>query len=205
MIDYNQPWQTLNIDVSNAVRNDFDFDKLFNESEFKNGQAGIWRFERKHFTKLLSQEWIDQMHALGLMVQAALVFYRKPYYFHHEAHVDVSWTGDLCSSAINWTMDPLDDSEMIWYDVSIDTAKTEITQANTKYFYWPNSEVEGKIFASKRIGVTPTLVNVSVAHNIIVRERPRWAISVRLGQSEPKTWKEAVDFFRPFIVENARS
>jgi hypothetical protein len=201
MIDYKQPWQILNIDISNAVRSDFNFDKLFDESEFKDGQAGIWRFERKYFTMLLNQEWIDKMHDAGLMVQAALLFYRKPYYFHHEAHVDVAWTGELCSSAINWTIDPEDNSEMIWYDVSLDSASTGITQANTKYFYWPNEQVEGKIFASKCIGTKPTLVNVSVAHNVVVRDRPRWCISVRLGKEEPKTWKEAVDFFKPFIVE----
>jgi len=135
------------------------------------------------------------------MVQSAMVFYRQPHYVYPEAHVDLFWDNSLCTCAINWTLDPLDDSDMIWYDVPLDSGKEKITPAQTRYLYWPNEEIEDKVLDTRCIGTTPTLVSVGIPHNIIVRERPRWVISLRIGKTEPKSWKEAVDFFKPFIKE----
>jgi len=48
-----------------------------------------------------------------------------------------------------------------------------------------------------------TLVNVTYPHNVIVRERERWAISVRLtpeANAGINSWEDAVDKYQSFIL-----
>ena len=53
------------------------------------------------------------------------------------------------------------------------------------------------------IGSQLTLVNVTYPHNIIVRERERWSISVRLTPEANvgiNSWADAVDKYQRFIL-----
>jgi hypothetical protein len=200
-MDYKKPWHVLDIDISNAVRKNFDFQNLYSKSEYNGKPAGIWNFMHNTVDQLLSQQWIDYMHSIGLPVKSAMVFFREPYYIHSGAHVDVFWNGEIAIGAINWILDPMDDSEMIWYDVPLDSGQSLLTPAQTKYLHWDLDSVENHVLDRRCIAAQPTLVNVGIAHNIIVKSRSRWAISVRLESGVVDSWQEMVDFFSPFIKD----
>jgi hypothetical protein len=200
-MDYKKPWHVLDIDISNAVREDFDFQNLYSESEFYGKPVGIWNFMNHTVDQLLSQKWIDYMHSIGLPVKSAIVFFREPYYIHPGAHVDVFWDGRIVTGALNWVVDPMDDSEMIWYDMPLDSGQFLLTPAETKYLNWDLPSVENHVLDRRCIAKHPTLVNVGIPHNIIVKSRSRWAISVRLESGVVDSWQEMVDFFSPFIKD----
>jgi len=200
-MDYKKPWHVLDIDITHAVREDFDFQNLYSKSEFDGKPVGIWNFMNHNVDQLLSQKWIDYMHSIGLPVKSAIVFFREPYYIHPGAHVDVFWDGRIVTGALNWVMDPMDDSEMIWYDMPLDSGQFLLTPAETKYLNWDLDSVENHVLDRRCIAKRPTLVNVGIPHNIIVKSRSRWAISVRLESGVVDSWQEMVDFFSPFIKD----
>jgi len=114
-MNYQQPWQELTIDVAEAVRKDVVLDDLLRNSIYAELPAGIWHFGHQTVDQLLSADWIEYMHSIGIPVRTALIFYRTPNYLHPAVHVDIlTGSGEPAVSAINWTMDSLDDSEMIW-------------------------------------------------------------------------------------------
>jgi hypothetical protein len=78
-MDYKKPWHVLNLDISNAVREDFDFQNLYRKSEYNGKSAGVWNYMNHNVDQLLSQKWIDSMHSIGLPVKSAMVFFREPY------------------------------------------------------------------------------------------------------------------------------
>jgi len=198
-MNYQQPWHELTIDISNAVRRDFDFDNFFNSSKYANGPAGVWNFRDYEIDKLFNAEWINAMHLQKIMIQTAMVFYRKPYYIHPEAHIDNRHNGTTCISAINWTFDPDDDSEMVWYNVPESVPQCNVTPADTKYQSWPMEDIKSHQFASTTIGTTPTLVRTGIPHNVETRSRSRWCVSVRYVDQHLADWKSTVDFFKPWI------
>lgn len=200
-MNYQQPWQILNIDISNALRTDIDLKDMYNKSQYAGAPAGIWHYRDIELDKLLDTNWIKRMHQIGIPVKNAMVFYRDPFYVHPEAHIDVFWSGEPCIAAINWTLDPDDDSEMIWYNTPKESANADITPAETKYLSWPLEQIESYEFAKKTIGSVPTLVRTGIPHNIVVKRKPRWAVSVRYDDRHLKNWENTVDFFKPWILE----
>jgi len=200
-MNYKKPWHVLNLDISNAVREDFDFENLYSKSEYNGKSAGIWNFMHNTVDQLLSQQWIDYMYSISLPVKSAIVFFREPYYIHQEAHVDMFWNGQVAIGAINWVLDPLDDSEMIWYDVPLDTGQSLRTPTVVNYLRWDLDSVENHVLDRRCIAKLPTLVNVGIPHNVIVRSRSRWAVSVRLDLQLVHSWQDTVDHFSPFIED----
>jgi hypothetical protein len=210
-MNYQQPWQQLDIDISNAIRKDFDFADLLAKSQFAGQPAGLWHFKNDDVDKILDPQWMTAIHDQGIPVKNAMVFYREPFYIHPEAHIDVRWNNTPCIAAINWTLDLLDDSEMVWYNeppvpsemVYLNRQPSEIdtTPAATKYLSWPLHEIKPYWVACKTIGTVPTLVRTGTPHNIIMRSRPRWAISVRYEDKHLSNWQETVDFFKPWIKD----
>jgi hypothetical protein len=200
-MDYKKPWHVLDINISNAVREDFDFQGLYDKSEYNGKPGGVWNFMNNTIDQLLSQQWIDYMRSIGLPVKSTMVFYREPYYIHPAAHVDVFWGGKIAIGAINWVLDPSDDSEMIWYDVPIDSGQSLLTPAQTKYLNWDLDIVKNHVLDRRCIATHPTLVNVGIPHNIIVKSRSRWAVSVRLELDVVHSWQEMVDYFSSFIKD----
>jgi len=198
-VDYKKPWHALNIDISNAVREDFDFQNFYKNSEFNGKLGGVWNVMDHNVDQLLSQKWINSMHSIGLPVKSAMVFFRKPYYIHPAAHVDVFWDGRIVTGAVNWVLDPLDDSEMIWYDVPLDSGQSILSPAHTKMLHWDLDSIGDHVLDRRCIAAQPTLGNVGIPHNIIVKSRSRWAISVRFSSETADSWREMVDFFSPFI------
>lgn len=194
-----QPWYTLNIDKSHALRKDVDLDRMFNESQFADQPGGVWHWKDTEVHEILNINWIDDMNKLGIPVSNAMIFYRKPFYMHPEAHIDVRWDGTPMIGAINWVLEPNDDSEMVWYDFPPDLPSDGMTLAETKYSSWPLSQIDPYQIASRTIGNTPTLVSTSIPHNVVTRSKPRWCVSVRYKARHLQTWTDTVKFFRPWI------
>jgi hypothetical protein len=56
------------------------------------------------------------MKSIGLEVGNCIIFYRDAHYVHPSVHIDIDkQTGNPAHYAINFVLDPLDDSDMIWY------------------------------------------------------------------------------------------
>jgi hypothetical protein len=202
-MNYRQPWHTLDIDISNALRKDLDLDEMYRESEFNGQPLGVWYYMTEHLDQLLNPDWLDYAHSINFPVISAMVFYRDPYYVHPGAHVDLFWDGTPCISAINWVLDPKDDSKMVWYDVPNDTGQLLITPAGPKYLHWDTDTVENHVLDQRCVANQPTVVRIGIPHNVIVNSRPRWVISLRLDRKKfsATTWEETVDQLKPFIVE----
>ena len=198
-----KPWYTLNIDVSNAVRTDVDFKKLFNESEFKDDPIGMWFVQNTDLEKFFTKEWLEYMAGLNLSPGTCLIFYRQPYYIHSDVHVDIHMaSGSPTVFALNWVLDPEDDSEMIWYDFPENENKFQTTPAGTPYISWPNKVFADKQPIAKCIGNKMTLVRTGLPHNVIVKKKERLAFSIRFPATDNlKDWESAVNFFKPFIKE----
>jgi len=216
-MNYEQPWHQLDIDVSYAVRKDVDLPNMLANSQFANDPAAVWVWNNNTAHQIFNSQWMHDMHNQGIPVQSALIFYREPFYTHQTAHVDIRWGGSVSCAAINWTLDELDDSEMIWYQSTtldhiqdkqdslqeIPNVTSEqqpaLTSAGYKVPSWPIETFKSHKVISKTIGAVPTLVRIGIPHNIVMRSRPRWAISVRCDDKHLQDWRATVDFFKPWI------
>jgi hypothetical protein len=199
-MNYHQPWQQLNIDASNALRKDVNLAEMYQQSQYAGKPAALWHYRDREVDKLLDTAWIDRMHQAGVPVQSAMVFYREPYYMHPAAHIDVRWNGENCVAAFNWVLDDQDDSEMVWYNTPDIPTNMDLSPAGTKYLSWDLTDIEPYWLDAKIIGPVPTLVRTGIPHNVIVRSRARWAISVRYDEKSLDTWEKTVDFFKPWII-----
>lgn len=191
-------WAKVNFDITNAIKSDFDFDLLYKQSKDYGKSVAIWNFYDNQIYDLFQATWLKEMSDAGFPPRSAMIFYRAPHYQHPSAHVDIKWTGDVCPYALNWTLNPDDDSEMQWYEVELKSGKLEEDPIK-KYIYWPMDEVKDKIIDRKCIATQPTLVDTGTAHNIIMGVHPRWVISVRFDTPEITTWIQALDYFKNFI------
>lgn len=201
-----KPWYTLNVDVKNAIKDGFDFKKFFNESKFKGTSYGIWFIDSHELTNLFSESWLDYMKQIDLAPGSCMLFYRAPHFVYPKVHVDLSIkTSKPIVYGLNWVLDPDDDSEMIWYPNTNIEPETKLTPADNLYNAWPSESFADQEYVSKRIGNNLTLVNPGIPHNIIVREKERWAISLRFPANKNNNaitdWASAVEYFKPFIKE----
>jgi len=199
-MNYQQPWQELTIDVAGAVRKDVVLEDLLNNSIYAELPMGVWHFGHTAVDQFLSADWIEYMHDIGIPVRTAMIFYRSPGYLHPDAHVDImTGSGEPAVSAINWTMDSLDDSEMIWYDIPPIPPVDLVTPAGTIYRDWSLDQIAPYESTRKIIGTTPTLVRTGIPHNVETRTRSRWCVSVRYKSLELTSWENTVDLFEPWI------
>jgi hypothetical protein len=200
---YKQNWHVLNVDVSRALRDTFNPTEYYNNSEFKDKPVGLWAIHDTELHTIFSDEWLAYMESINLKVGSCLMFYRQPHYIYPEIHVDVYKTDhEPAIYALNWTLEEDDDSEMVWYDIPIETGSLDTHLIPTPYKWWPMSDEYPEI-ERRAVGNKMTIVNIGLPHNIIVRDKPRWCFSVRMyRRSKPITdWKSAVDYFKPFILE----
>jgi hypothetical protein len=198
----NKPWYRLNIDINNAVRTDFDFMQLRANSKFSTDPVAIWTYSKSQLTDIVNVEWLDYMKSIGLEPSSLLVFYRDPYYTASKAHVDIRRNNIPSIYAINWVIDPEDDSEMVWFKLPEDSGHSDITTANTYYKSWPMEELEE--LSRCCIKDIPTLVSIGIPHNIIVNDRPRWVISIRFPiEDHIQDWQSVNDVFNNFIIASA--
>jgi len=202
-MDLTRPWHRLNINIDNALHKDFDPAQFYQQSQFAGLPGGVWTFNRSRIGELFSSEWLDYMRSLNMEVGSCVVFYRTPHYVHATAHVDTFADYNAAVYALNWTLDPKDNSDMVWYNPPEDFGYTTVSEGiPTKL--WPMEQLVGHEYAKLIVGKQMTMINVTYPHNIIVRERERWAFSVRLtpeANAGINTWADAVDKHQHFILQ----
>ena len=155
-------------------------------------KGGIWTLAPK---TIFSQEWLDYVEKeWNLSVDLAQIFFRKPYYQHPGAHVDIDQEDNLYGGGLNWTIDP-DDAQMVWYqtpDVDPEYTQRSHTDRNKE---WPLdilSEV-GRC----TIGQEPTLVRTDIPHTVDMGANERWLVSVRFTWL--KSWDDYLNKFEDWI------
>jgi len=159
-------------------------------------QEGIWK---KPISEIFSKEWIDYVDSIGLELwKSTLLFYRRPNYYAHRAHVDIQ---TICCG-INWIIGG-EDSEMIWYKLPEGEHKTKTSIAGTPYLSWPTIELE-EIGRHKLSTTKLTLVRVDIPHAILVKSKDRWCISVRPISKQFELWDDTVDYLlsKKLLVDN---
>ena len=201
-MNYNRPWHRLNVSIENAVRKDFDFKEFYNKSSFAEQPGGIWKFNNQTIHDLFTTQWLTYMTELGLEVGSCTVFYRTPHYVHPQAHVDTFRDFSPTLYGLNFTLDANDDSDMVWYDPPQDVGEFTLAGGIETKLY-DMQLIQDYELSRVCIGSQLTLVNVTYPHNIIVRERERWSISVRLTPEANvgiNSWADAVDKYQRFIL-----
>lgn len=209
MIDYTRPWHALDIDVSNAVRSDFDFDTLLLQSPYANDPAAMWNFKDDTLTDLLEQQWLNYFRSLGFAIRNVLLFYRAPEYVHNVAHIDYVGTESPVPAiyALNFVASPDDDSEMVWYQHCGTSGNRGTDAANQNpqnhYEFWPMETIVNKEISRRCIGNKMTLVSTGHIHNVVMGKQQRWAVSIRLVPNTGiNSWSDAVGYFSHFIKES---
>jgi hypothetical protein len=112
-------WVRTDIDITNSLKIDLK-DYILSDPYKPNEHAlyvaeagGIWTLNPN---TLFDSNWIKYIkHDLGLELDIAQIFFRKPYYQHPGAHVDIAQDLSLYGGGLNWTLDP-DDAHMVWYE-----------------------------------------------------------------------------------------
>ena len=200
-----QPYYDLNINIDNAVRQDFDYRSFVNRT----GNFNLRVFNYDDVKNIFNESWIDYMHDLGFMVTYGIIFARDPNFddWQH-AHIDTIpdysvITDDdsprpIVNYAVNWTLSPQDDAEMIWYQNNTEVADATIISGK---------EINASNFTETHrhvIGSTPTLVNTGVFHSVVGGSNNRYAISLRSmlpGVSAVCDWQTAVEHFNPYVIK----
>jgi hypothetical protein len=190
-----KPWYVLDVDVSNAIRPDFDFDQFLKQL---NGQSFyLWKFNVDCLENIVKKSWLDCMRDLDLDILEIQLFYRAAYATHDYAHVDYIFPKPHAMSAsLNWCISK-DSADMVWYDMpDYIPDQSNITNAKTVYTEWPLKELN---FQSRcRIGNTCTLVRVDVPHHVFMGSDDRWCISART-QKKFNSWSTVIDACKDII------
>lgn len=196
----NDHYHRLDLDISNSLEidlKDYILDNPYRPEEhaiFIPEAGGIWTVDT---CKLFTKQW--QKYAenqIGLKLDIAQIFMRKPNYQHPGAHIDISRDHTIHGGGINWTLDP-DDSEMVWYDYP-DTKPIITERSPTDINWeWPLDTLQETCRC--KIGQSPTLVRTDVPHTINMGTNERWLISLRILNA--KTWIEHCNLFKGMIIE----
>jgi hypothetical protein len=183
----NNCWYSLDIDISNALRKDWEWN-IPDPNKFDIKIENI---------RIFNQDWLDYMQSIGIPVHRTVLFYRNSMFTQTNAHVDLARAGSngnitRITYAMNWVLGGKD-SEMIWYKLSDENIDVKYTMANTPYAQWPISTLE----EIERVNVknSLTLIRTDVPHSVQVQIEPRWCISAR-SDIHGYTWQQAVEHFR---------
>jgi len=197
-----KPFYQLDIDISQALNPELDLIGLKKEA---NDAVHIWRIPHEKLPDVFDQDWLEYMRGMGLDVGSCLIFYRDAYYLHPSVHIDIHKpTGTPSHYAINWVLDPHDDSDMIWYTWPTEDSGTfDNTPADTPYLGWDIDKFTGQEIYRHTIGNQVTLVNTSMPHNVETKTKSRWAFSVRFKREDNNgaghSWEKGVDFFQKYM------
>jgi hypothetical protein len=206
MIDYLKPWHVVDIDVSTAIRSDFDFDRILQERNQTNSNPGHnWRFAPNNSDGQLSdffnQSWLNYMKDIGFEICDLQLFYKTVNFRWHRAHIDMAYNPQAqLGIALNWCLDP-DDAEMVWYklpDETVEDNSTKRTEADTKFYDWDICDLTE--ITRRVIGSRCTVVRVDIPHNIMMYKYSRWSISARTTQRFA-TWHDVVDKVQSIIIK----
>jgi hypothetical protein len=197
------PWHVLNVDVSNAINKDFDFNKLINESTTHD----LWPYTGEKLQQLFAPEWLAYMADLGILPDSATIFYRSPFFVEPNAHIDLFQNPIRPAVyALNWVVNKDDDSEMVWFDnpdIPGEYIMYDATEVGSRNMSWPMTYFADKPIYRRTLGNQLTLLTTGWPHNIIVNKTPRWCISLRFSTRtfNIQSWEEAIAHFDKFIVK----
>lgn len=192
----NKPWHVLNIDISNSINKNFNFDQLLVDNTMP---IRMWRFGGEQKYDFFDKDWLEYMKSIDVEISSALLFYREPNYQHPTAHVDLPQAHETeLSPALNWCIGP-DLGEMVWYELPATQIKEVLlTETSARYADYP---IENLTEISRRvIGNQCTLVQVDIPHTVFMDNIPRWLVSARTIKSTAD-WDATVNRFSPWISD----
>jgi len=225
MDNYKQkPWYRLNVNVSGAIRDDFDWRSVIN---FDEGPISCYTvYKEQIYDEIFNKDWLEYWHSIGLTLNEAFLFWRhgeimtgpagdpphfdtyfnEPFRIHHYG---CNWTLDYKPFWDKWkgfVDGEDDDGVMTWYhmngqDLSYNY-KEEQGRGSTLLVpglldHQPVSTIDiGK-------NSPPTLVRTSLPHKV-VSQQPRLLLTIRNlipGAREDMLWEEIVDKLKHLIIE----
>jgi hypothetical protein len=178
-------WYNLDLDVTEAIRQDFLFDHPpWTIKSFRNP------------LEIFRAEWCDSLRHLGFGIFNTMIFYKSANSRSPVAHIDgynTAANGAIGNGAfaINWVIGGRN-SDMVWYQQPVGKTQVTYTKAGTAYLSWP---VE-KLTEIDRCQIqSPTLVRIDVPHTIEVQDEDRIGISIRVKYVSPETLN-LLEYFR---------
>lgn len=208
-------WHRLNIDISSALNSKFRF-PLIHTPYAPTAAWDVSQCAGSYIifpdpNELFMQEWLNKIKtALGFTRAEVAVFYTPANARYPVAHVDIDQVGkDAAIFGLNFV--PFHDTrDMIWYNgwkvndtLKEFEARIEKTPADTFYCDYPI--VDEYIVDRCRVGRQLTLVRTDIPHRIDdpgTATAPRLTVSLRPLIPGVDTWKQAVEFFQPFMAND---
>lgn len=152
--------------------------------------------------EILNEEWLEYVKSKlppELEMRDFSMFFYREGDVRFNAHIDVAPYDPpmICVFALNFTIIPDDPTEMIWYErVSGPAFDPRVAET---YAAVPLTDMK-EIYRSKIGSENLVMVNTSNYHDVDNKGLPRWCVSLRTNMPY-KTWEEAVDAFKPLIIE----
>lgn len=200
-------WYRLDIDITSALNKNFRFPLIHNAvppAATWDGPATGSYILRPRPEELLNTEWLETVKSkFNYTLNDVVAFYTPASARYPYAHVDVDLENDSCAIyGLNF-LPFYDTRDMVWYD-NEKLKDRKIRQQSPAGTYYDNYPIVDEFLIDRcRIGKQLTLVRTDIPHRIDDAghgQAPRLAISLRPGIPAIKTWEDAVEYFRPFII-----
>ena len=150
---------------------------------------------------ILEQSWLEQLSkSLDEEFDSISVFYRPRGYNNHRAHVDLLYTGQINTAALNFVIQ--DDthttttSQMVWYPSPDNmTVKPSIEALAGPYASWSIDQLGKPLDTMRLVPNQLYLVRTDVPHTVDMQldEPARWCISIRGKTLRTRAWHKTVD------------
>jgi len=210
------PYYKLNIDITDAIKPDFDLSKFGIEKDW------VWPFFKDDINDIFNPDWVKYMSEMGLNVHEGTIFFKIPNlppksHIHIDSLPTNPWK--LCYYGINWLMDlkhlspkfnrssmkgdRVDDSTMLWYHQSeYPVTKLTVKQDNhdriVNYFSAEYKSISDRV----SIGDDVYLVRTSTPHTVETKSSYRVAMSLRnvFNDDHDIPWEGIVEKMKPWII-----
>jgi hypothetical protein len=181
----NKCWYNLNIDISNAIRNDWGL---------RNPEKISHVIKHPEPNEIFNLVWLKYMESLQLPIEAVTVFFKKELYDDGiSSHVDIDHNHETTLFGYNWVYGGKG-SKMVWYDLPDDfsiQANIKSTTEGGKYCVVNNDNLHQ--IDECIIGENPVLVRVNLPHSIKMGSDPRLCISAR-GSMPQNNWEDLTKY-----------
>ena len=191
----------LNIDT-NCFTKQFNLDNFIKKIRTpKFNVPTVHNFPLEKDNGVISNDWLDYMHDIQLPPKNLIMFYRQENYQHFGAHIDLDNTTGKNDRifALNWTIDPNDQSEMAWYELPYDWEdKVVYTEIGSAYAEWPINDLK-ETGNRCTIADHPTLVRTDLPHTVFMKNNYRLSLSFRFDLKFDN-WNDVVEYFKPYFI-----
>jgi len=192
-----KPYYQLNFPVKQFIKDNIDFsDFPMTFEPFADGTPRLWGIKYYPNERILTQEFIDFLASLDFYPPHTHIFMGPPQselFIHKDSPSDPtnSWAFNF-----SWGTDA---SEMRWYEINADEPPV-IKHTLTNRYVETWSKDQCKLLDKFTTQLTATIVRVDLPHDAAnLGLTTRWSASVR--DQKNWTWEEAVNFFKPWIIE----